>query len=72
MPFDPNSAKKAGKKSKRGPAKKEEASIKDKMEMLYEKVLDDLLINQDKLTKTDVRMVTINLVTIFFYIVKII
>ena len=53
MPFDPNSAKKAGKKSKRGPAKKEEASIKDKMEMLYEKVLDDLLINQDKLTKTE-------------------
>ena len=52
MPFDPNSAKKAGKKSKRGPTKKEEASIKDKMEMLYEKVLDDLLINQDKLTKT--------------------
>ena len=53
MPFDLNSAKKAGKKSKRGPAKKEEASIKDKMEMLYEKVLDDLLINQDKLTKTE-------------------
>ena len=24
MPFDPNSAKKAGKKSKRGPAKKEQ------------------------------------------------
>ena len=53
MPFDPNSAKKAGKKSKRGPAKKEDPSIKDKMEMLYEKVLDDLLINQDKLTKTE-------------------
>ena len=70
MPFDLNSAKKAGKKSKRGPAKKEEASIKDKMEMLYEKVLDDLLINQDKLTKTDVRMVTINLVTIFFSILS--
>jgi len=45
MPFDPNSAKKAGKKSKRGPAKKEAPSIKVKMEMLYEKVLDDLLIN---------------------------
>ena len=30
MPFDPNSAKKAGKKSKRGPAKKEEPSINDK------------------------------------------
>ena len=53
MPFDPNSAKKGGKKSKRGPAKKEEASVKDKMELLYEKVLDDLLINQDKLTKTE-------------------
>jgi hypothetical protein len=53
MPFDPKSAVQAGKKSKRGPAKKEEASIKDKMELLYEKVLDDLLINQDKLTKTE-------------------
>ena len=53
MPFDKKSAKQAGKKSKRGPAKKDEPSIKEKMEMLYEKVLDDLLINQDKLTKTE-------------------
>jgi hypothetical protein len=53
MPFDPKSAKKAGKKSKRGPAKKEGPSIKKKIEMFYEKVLDDLLINQEKLTKTD-------------------
>ena len=53
MPFDPNSAKKAGKKSKRGPAKKEGPSIKEKMEMLYEKVLDDLLVNQEKLTKKE-------------------
>ena len=53
MPFDPKSAKKAGKKFKRGPAKKEGPSIKEKMELLYEKVLDDLLINQDKLTKTE-------------------
>ena len=53
MPFDSNSAEKAGKKSKRGPAKKEETSIKEKMEMLYEKVLDDLLVNQEKLTKTE-------------------
>ena len=51
MPFDKKSAKLTGKKSKRGPAKKDEPSIKEKMEMLYEKVLDDLLINQDKLTK---------------------
>ena len=53
MPFDPKSAKKAGKKSKREPAKKEEPSIKEKMEMRYEKVLNDLRINQDKLTKTE-------------------
>ena len=50
MPFDPNSAKKAGKKSKRGAAKKEGPSIKEKMELLYEKVLDDLL---NKPRKTD-------------------
>ena len=36
MPFDLNPANKAGKKSKRGPAKKDEPSIKEKMEMLYE------------------------------------
>jgi hypothetical protein len=53
MPFDPKSAKKAGQRSKRGAAKKEGPSIKEKMEILYEKVLDDLLINQDKLTKTE-------------------
>ena len=53
MPFDPKSAKSAGEKSKRGPAKKDELSIKEKMELLYEKVLDDLLINQEKLTKTE-------------------
>ena len=53
MPFDPKSAVNAGKKSKRGPAKKEGPSIKDKMELLYEKVLDDLLKNQEKLTKTE-------------------
>ena len=46
MPFDANSVKKAGEKSKRGPAKKEGPSIKEKMELIYEKVLDDLLINQ--------------------------
>ena len=53
MPFDPKSPKKVGKKSKRGPAKKNSPSIKEKMEMLYEKVLDDLLVNQEKLTKTE-------------------
>jgi hypothetical protein len=53
MPFEPEYPKKADEKSKRGPAKKEEPSIKEKMELLYEKVLDDLLINQDKLTKIE-------------------
>jgi len=53
MVFNPKSAKKAGEKSKRGPVKKEEPSIKEKMELLYEKVLDDLLVNQEKLTKTE-------------------
>ena len=53
MPFDPNSAKKAGNHSNSGPAPQEGPSIKAKMEMLYEKVLDDLLVNQDKITKTE-------------------
>ena len=53
MPLDSNSANKSGKKSKRGFPKKEGPSIKEKMEMLYEKVLDDLLVNQEKLTKTE-------------------
>jgi hypothetical protein len=35
MPFDPTSAKKVGKKSRRGPAKKEGPSIKEKIALLY-------------------------------------
>jgi hypothetical protein len=54
MPFNPApTPKKAGKKPKRNPVKKEGTSIKKKIEMRYEKVLDDLLINQDKRTKTE-------------------
>jgi hypothetical protein len=53
MPFDPNSAKKAGKKSKREPANKEGSSNKEKMVMRYEKMLDDLLVNQEKPTKPE-------------------
>jgi hypothetical protein len=53
MPFDPKSAKKAGEKSKRGPAKKEASTIKQKMELLYEEILDELLVNQKSLTKTE-------------------
>ena len=40
MPFNPNSAKKAGKKSKRVPAKKEELSIKDAREKIEEYRID--------------------------------
>ena len=53
MPFDPNTASNAGKKSKRGPAKKEESTIKQKMELLHEEILDDLILNQKSLTKTE-------------------
>ena len=53
MPFDRKSAKSAGKKSKRGPAKIEESTIKQKMEFLYEEILDELLVNQKSLTKTE-------------------
>ena len=53
MQFDTNTARKAGKKSKRGPAKKKESTIKQKMELLYEEILDELLANQKSLTKTE-------------------
>ena len=53
MPFDPKTARNAGKKSKRGPAKKEDSTIKQKMEFLYEEILDELLVNQKSLTKTE-------------------
>ena len=33
--------------------KKDSPTIKKKMELLYEKVLDNLLVNHDKLTKTE-------------------
>jgi hypothetical protein len=70
MPFDPKSPKKAGKKSKRGPAKKEGPSIKEKMELLYEKVLDGLLVNQEKLTKTERVKVFVTLSNYIFPITK--
>ncbi|MFL2639464.1 MAG: hypothetical protein ACJ0OB_04480 [Flavobacteriaceae bacterium] len=48
MPFDSNLAKIVGKKSKIGPPKKEGPFVKEKMEMLYGKILDDLLVNLEK------------------------
>ena len=53
MPFNPKTASNAGKKSKRGLAKKEASTIKQKMELLHEEILDDLILNQKSLTKTE-------------------
>jgi len=53
MPVDEKSAKLTGKKSKIVPANKDELSIKEKMEILHEKLIDNSHINQDKLTKTE-------------------
>ena len=61
MPLNSKSASEAGKRSKRGLAKKELPSIKEKMEVLYEKVLDELLANLDKLTKTEHVMLFVTL-----------
>jgi hypothetical protein len=53
MLFDQKSAKKAGKRSERGPTKKDGPSTKEKIELLYIKAPDDLLVNQDKLLKIE-------------------
>ena len=58
MPFDKETARLAGQKSKRGPAKKLEPNIKEKMELLYEEVLDHLIMHHDELCNADrVRLV---------------
>ena len=46
MPFNKETARIAGKKSKRGKGKKLDPTIKDKMEILYEEVLDHLIMHQ--------------------------
>jgi len=52
MSFDPKTALNAVQKSKRC-AKKEEYTIKQKIELLYEDILDEPLVNQKSLTKTE-------------------
>ena len=51
--IDPKTARNAGKKTNRVLQKKEESTIKQKMEFLYEEILDELLVNQKSLTKTE-------------------
>jgi hypothetical protein len=58
MPFNKDTARLAGKKSKRGKAKNLDPTIKDKMEILYEEVLDHLIMHQKELSNSDrVRLV---------------
>ena len=53
MPFNPETAKAAGQKSKRGPSKLLDPNIKEKMEILYEGVLDNLIMHQEDLSMSD-------------------
>ena len=53
MSFNSETAKAAGEKSKRGPAKVLDPNIKEKMEILYEGVLDHLIMHQDELSMAD-------------------
>jgi hypothetical protein len=53
MSFNSETAKAAGEKSKRGPAKLLDPNIKEKMEILYEGVLDHLIMHQDELSMSD-------------------
>lgn len=48
MPFNPESARNAGKKSKRGPAK--EVPVKTHMALLFEDLIQDLIKNKNKLS----------------------
>ena len=58
MAFNSESGRIAGQKSRRGKAKKLEPNIKEKMELLYEGVLDHLIIHQKELSNSDrVRLV---------------
>ena len=53
MPFNSESAKIAGQKGKRGPSKTLDPNIKEKMEILYEGVLDHLIMHQSELSMSD-------------------
>ena len=53
MPFNKQTAREAGKKSKRGPSRKLDPNIREKMELLYEEVLDHLLMHQKELSMSD-------------------
>ena len=53
MPFNTETAKAAGKRSKRGPSKVLPPTIKEKPNILYEDLLEDLIINQKDLSNSE-------------------
>ena len=53
MSFTPETAKIAGALSKRGPAKIVPLNVKEKMELLYEDMLDHLITHQEDLTMSE-------------------
>ena len=53
MAFNSETASLAGQKGKRGPSKILDPNIKEKMEILYEGVLDHLIMHQEDLSMSD-------------------
>jgi hypothetical protein len=53
MPFNSQTAKLAGQKGKREPSKTLDPNIKEKMEILYEEVLDHLIMHQADLSMSE-------------------
>ena len=53
MPFNSETAKVAGQKSRRGPSKSLDPNVKEKMEILYEGVLDHLIMHQEDLSMSN-------------------
>jgi hypothetical protein len=53
MAFNSETASLAGQKGKRGPSKILDPNIKEKMEILYEEVLDHLIMHQADLSMSD-------------------
>ena len=51
--FTSQTAREAGRKSKRGPSKRLEPNIEEKMKLLYEDVLDDLILNSKDLSPSE-------------------
>ena len=53
MPFNTETAKAAGEKSKRGPARVLPPSMKEKLNILYEGLLEDLILDKKDLSNSE-------------------